>query len=157
MVTAEEAVALRRAMCLPADGHVDLFPGARELLQTIRALGLRCIVVSNAFSRAGDDYWADFAALGVDHHIDAVVSSVDVGVRKPNAIFELALAKGQLVPGECVVIGNSEHNEIEPAAALGIYAIRVAIEEPLPDFTKAHGLVSSLAEAATVVRALAGR
>jgi putative hydrolase of the HAD superfamily len=145
-------------MCIPAFGHVDLFPGARELLQTIRALGLRCIIVSNAFSRAGEDYQADFAALGVDSYIDAVVSSVDVGARKPNrAIFERAVATWQLASNECAVIGNSEHNDIEPAVRLGFYAMRVAIEEPPPRFTRAHSLVRSLDEAAMVLRVIAGR
>lgn len=154
-LTAREAVALRRAICTPALGHAELFPGALDLLRTIRALELQCIVVSNAISRAAVDYQEDFTALGVDGFIDSVVSSVDVGVRKPDpAIFERALATGQLVPAECILIGNSEHNDIQPALALGLYAIRVAIEEPMPAFTLAHRAVGSLHDAAAVLRGL---
>lgn len=32
--------ALRRAMCVPASGRIDLFPGARELLLSVKDVGL---------------------------------------------------------------------------------------------------------------------
>jgi FMN phosphatase YigB (HAD superfamily) len=156
-ITQGEAVLLRRAMCLPALGRTQLFPGAPELLQTIQALGLHCVVVSNAIMRAAEDYYQDLMDLGVAPYIKAVVSSVDAGVRKPHShIFELALEAGDLAADACVMVGNSEHNDIEPAVALGLHAIRVAIEEPLPRFTVAHHAVGSLGEVAAILESMAG-
>jgi FMN phosphatase YigB (HAD superfamily) len=150
-----EVINLRRAMCLPALGRTNLFPGARELLQTIRELGLHCVVISNAIMRAAEDYQQDLEDLGVAPYVDAVVSSVDAGLRKPHPwMFELALATGNLAAEECVMVGNSEPNDIEPAVALGLYTIRVAIEEPLPSFTVAHHTASSLDQVALKLRAL---
>src|SRR5437899_2168789 len=37
-----DVVAIRRALCAPAVPGIRLFPGATELLEGLRALGLRC-------------------------------------------------------------------------------------------------------------------
>src|SRR5919202_2383450 len=149
--------ALRAAMCLPVSlprGRIDLFPGARELLAAINGLGLTCVVVSNAVWRDTQAYQRDFADLGVADRIDAVVSSVDAGYRKPHRIiFDQALHKARCEPRAAVMIGNSEANDIEPALALGMHTIRVAIEEPLPARSAAHAVARSLDEVAAVLRA----
>ena len=143
---------VRRALCLPAAGRGELFPGARELLASIRALGLRCAIVSNAAVRAGADYAEDFAGFGVGYLVDAFISSVDTGVRKPDLrIFRAALDAIECPPADVVVVGNSEPNDIEPAGRLGARSIRVVIEEPPPSDTAADLLATSLAE---VVQAL---
>jgi FMN phosphatase YigB (HAD superfamily) len=148
-VQADRFDAIRRAVCLPAAGRGELFPGARELLATVRGLGLRCAVVSNASVRAGEDYRQDFAGFGVAHLVDAFISSVDTHVRKPDLrIFEAALRAIACPAGAVVVVGNSEQNDIEPARRLGARSIRVAIEEPPPAQTAADRLATSLAEVA---------
>lgn len=144
---------IRRAMCLPAYGRVALFDGARDLLATAKECGLSCIVITNAVWRDGRDYRRDFADFGLASFIDAVVSSVDVGFRKPHgAIFAAALAAADCLAERCVVIGNSERNDVEPALALGMRAVRVAIEEPLPMVSTASAVVGSLREIDTILR-----
>src|SRR5205823_14354534 len=107
--------AIRRALCLPAQGRFALFAGARDLLATIKELQLSCVIVSNAVVRDEGAYRRDFVDLGVSGWIDGVVSSVDVGSRKPHRrIFEAALARGHASPAACVVIGNSARNDVEP-------------------------------------------
>lgn len=151
-----EAAAVRRAMCLPAAGRVDLFPSARELLATSKALGLRCVAISNGIWRDGDAYRRDFEEMGVGRFVDVFVSSINVGFRKPHpAIFEAALAAIRCPAGACVMIGNSEQNDIEPALALQMRAIRVAIEEPVPEASAAHAIARSLHEAADILRSWA--
>jgi FMN phosphatase YigB (HAD superfamily) len=49
------------------------------------------------------------------------------------------------------MIGNSEANDIQPALALGMRTIRVAIEEPPPTASAAHAVVTSLAAVPAVV------
>jgi FMN phosphatase YigB (HAD superfamily) len=90
--------------------------------------------------------------------VDAFVSSVDVGFNKPHpAVFEAASAAISCPPPACVVIGNSEPNDIVPAAAVGMRALRVAIEEPLPESSAAHAVAGSLAEAEAILRAWVSR
>jgi FMN phosphatase YigB (HAD superfamily) len=139
--------AVRGVMCIPAQSRIRLFPGAADLLERLHSLGLVTVVISNAFWRSNAHYRADFEALGVGHQIDAIVSSVDTGMRKPHpAIFEAAVAEAGCPARRCTMIGNSERNDILPALALGMRAIRVAIEEPPPPATAAHALVTSLGE-----------
>lgn len=149
----QHAVAVRRALCLPASAAVQLFPGAAQLLADIREIGLRCVIVSNVQVRGATEYWRDFAELGVADCIDAVVTSLDVGYRKPHpAMFEAALRAAGSGAESCVMIGNSELKDIEPAVAMGMRTIRVALEEPLPDSTAAHGLASSLTQVSEILR-----
>src|SRR5439155_6987049 len=66
-----DLIAIRRALCAPASPGVSLFPGAREFLQELRNLGLRCVVLSNVQVRGESEYWRDFGDLGVAHLIDS--------------------------------------------------------------------------------------
>jgi HAD superfamily hydrolase (TIGR01509 family) len=147
-----DVVAIRRALCAPAVPGMRLFPGATELLTALRGLGLRCVVVSNVQVRGALEYWRDFTDLGVAHLLDAVVTSLDIGFRKPHpAFFEAAIREADCEPAACVMIGNAEPNDIEPAIALGMRAIRVAIEEPPPAASAAHAVVTSLDAALGIV------
>ena len=148
-----ELTAIRRAMCLPAIGRVELFPRGRELLATIKALGLRCVVVSNGAWRDGAAYRRDFADLGIDSFVDGVVTSADLGFRKPHpGVFEAALGTMRLPAPACAMLGDSERNDIEPALACGMRAVRVAAEAPRPSSSAAHAIAGSLHEAAAILR-----
>src|SRR4029077_20985024 len=48
------------AMCLPARARVDLFPGARELLNDLASRGVRVVVLSNVVWRDGEAQRRDF-------------------------------------------------------------------------------------------------
>ena len=50
------------------------------------------------------------------------------------------------------MLGNSEANDILPAVALGMRAIRVAIEDPPPESSAAHAVVTSLEAAHNIVK-----
>jgi FMN phosphatase YigB (HAD superfamily) len=140
------------AMDLPARGAIDLFPGAPDLLSRIRSLGLQCVVVSNATYRDAEAYLRDFEDLGVAPYVDAVVSSIDVGSRKPGTrIFQVALETAGCHAPEAVVIGDSEEKDILPAIRLGMRTILVAIETPLPAASRAGALATSLEDAAAIV------
>ena len=144
--------AIRRALCAPAAADVALFPGARELLETVRGLGLRCIVVSNVQVRGAAEYWRDFNDLDVAHLIDAIVTSLDIGFRKPHpAMFEAGVRPAGCAAGACVMVGDSEVKDIQPAVRLGMRAIRVAIEAPPPASSAAHAVVTSLSQAGSIV------
>jgi FMN phosphatase YigB (HAD superfamily) len=135
---------VRRAMVIPAESG-RLFAGAEALLKTIGDLGLRAGAVSNTVWRNAADYWQDFEAVGVAAYLDAIVTSVDCGVRKPHPkIFHDALKRLDAHPDETILVGNSESLDVAPARALGMFTIRVAIEEPVPASSVANTVVDSL-------------
>ncbi|HZC98747.1 MAG TPA: HAD family hydrolase [Actinomycetes bacterium] len=145
--TAGEVAATVDAMCLPAAPWLQLFPGASELLRAVRRAGLACVIVSNAFWRGADAYRRDFADLGVAGDVDVIVSSVDVGFRKPHpAMFETAMAAVGASPAACAMVGNTESKDVRPARQLGMRTIRVAIEEPEPASSEADAVTGSLEE-----------
>jgi putative hydrolase of the HAD superfamily len=124
------------------------FPGYRELLLAARDLGLRRVIVSNTNFTATRD-WRDVIApaVGLDGLLDGIVTSYDVRYRKPHlAMFERALEIAGHSAPECVMIGNDERKDVVPAKELGMFVIRVAIQEP-PTPTRADRLVTSLDEA----------
>ncbi|MGH2820291.1 MAG: HAD family hydrolase [Actinomycetota bacterium] len=145
--------AVMEALDLPAEGLVELFPGARELLATIEDLGLMGALVSNTTWRGSHGYRRDLNDLGIDGCVDVVIASLDAGYRKPDErIFGAAVEACGVAPSTCVMVGNSERNDIAPAAALGMRTIRVAIEEPLPRQSRADAVAPSLYEVEDVLR-----
>ena len=152
-----DPASVRRAMCLPLSRE-DLFPDADRLLRTVRELGLRCVVFSNAMWRDGEAYRTDLRSLGMLDLVDGVVSSVDITYRKPHAkMFRAALARAGCAPAACVVIGDSEVKDIEPAIRLQMLTLLVAIESESPATTSAHATATSLADACSVLRSWFGK
>jgi len=154
--SAERVAAAMDAMCLPAHPSIRLLPGAPELLRAVRRAGLRSVVVSNSFWRGAAAYARDFRDLGVAGEVDAIVTSVDVRLRKPHrGVFEAGLAAARAPAERCAMVGNSEAKDVRPARALGIRTIRVAIEEPVPATSEADAVTGSLHQAAALLRSWA--
>jgi len=146
---------VRRAMAIPIHGSFRPLPGCNELLATIKELGLRCVIASNTYWRDADSYWYDFAELGMAEYIDAVVTSVDAGHLKPHpAVFELAVRAAGVAAEECVVIGNKERNDIEPALAMGMRSILVYPDDPPPTSTRADAAAPDLWECAKALKVM---
>ena len=149
----DAALAVRRAMNVPADRLVRMFTGAPELLLALRVLGLRTVIVSNAYWRDAAAYRRDFETFGVGGLIDGIVSSVDLRRRKPDPAMLLAgAAAAGCEPRECVMIGNVEEKDVLPALVLGMRALRVAPGAERAPRSAAGASVTTLAEAAGVVR-----
>src|SRR5438552_9046640 len=122
---------IRRAMSIPVSDRMKPLPGAVELLAEIRRLGMRNVIASNTYWRDADRHWEDLGLLGMAEHIDGVITSVDAGRLKPHpAVFEMAMRWAGVTAERCVVIGNREENEIEPALALGMRAILLLPDDP---------------------------
>jgi HAD superfamily hydrolase (TIGR01509 family) len=153
--TVEVVARIRRAMALPVADRMRPLPGAIELLQEIHALGLRTIIASNTYWRDADSYWDDFRLLGMAEHIDAVVTSVDAGHLKPHpAVFQMAMRIAGVPAGRCVVIGNREENDVEPALALGMRTILVHPDDPEPASSRAHAVAPDLWACAKALKAM---
>jgi len=144
------------AMCLPAEGRVRPFPGTEDLLAGLARRAVRVVIISNVVWRNAEAHRRDFDAFGLSRYVDGYVSSLDVGWRKPHpAFFEVALAQAGCLAQDCVIVGDSEMNDIAPARARGMVTVRVAIEEPPPATTAADYLCGSLSEVAELLFPLA--
>jgi HAD superfamily hydrolase (TIGR01509 family) len=154
-VDSETISRIRRAMAVPVADRMKPLPGAIELLAQIRTLGLRSVIASNTYWRDAESYWEDFQLLGMADYIDAIVTSVDAGHLKPHpAVFEMAMRVAEVPPGHCVVIGNREDNDIQPALALGMRTILVHPDDPKPAFSNADIVAPDLWECARALRTM---
>jgi FMN phosphatase YigB (HAD superfamily) len=146
---------VRRAMAIPVADRMKPLPGAIELLSEIRQLGMRSVIASNTYWRDAESYWEDFRLLGMARYIDAIVTSVDAGHLKPHpAVFEMAMRVADTPAERCVVIGNREENDIEPALALGMRTILVYPDDPKPASSRAHAVAADLWECAQAVKTM---
>lgn len=144
---------IRRAMAIPIHDQFRPLPGAGQLLETIHALGLKSVITSNTYWRDAGSYWDDFRQLGMAQHIDEIITSVDAGHLKPHpALFEMAMRWAEAPADRCVVIGNREENDVEPALALGMHAILVYPDDPEPERSRADAIAPDLWECARALR-----
>jgi FMN phosphatase YigB (HAD superfamily) len=99
-------------------------PESLELLDALRARGLRVGLVSNLFDPPAL-VRETFAELGVLPRLDAVALSAEVGWRKPNrALFDHALGELDVVPADAVHVGDRRREDVGGAHALGLRTIQ---------------------------------
>jgi putative hydrolase of the HAD superfamily len=119
------------------------FPDVLPALHVLR--GHVLIVVSNWDCSLAD--W--LGPAGLLEHVEAVVTSAEVGVAKPDrVIFERALAIAGVEPGKAVHVGDSLENDVAGARAAGIRAVLVARDGGAPAGVEA---IRSLAELPTLI------
>jgi HAD superfamily hydrolase (TIGR01509 family) len=94
------------------------------LLDSLRERGLATGLVSNAF----DPGWLlheDLARMGLAERLDAAVFSSEVGKRKPHpAIFEEALGRLGIPPGDALFVGDRRLEDVQGAKELGITTVQ---------------------------------
>ena len=96
-------------------------PGALQLLAAFKQSGLRTAVVTNNVLL---EQRMKLRHCGLDAYIDALVTSEEVGVQKPDAgIFRAALDRVGAQPAEAVMLGDAWPTDIEGARAAGLRAV----------------------------------
>jgi putative hydrolase of the HAD superfamily len=91
------------------------------LLETLRALGLKLGIVSNAIDPPGLLH-RDLDEFGVAARVDTAVFSSEFGLRKPHpAIFERALADLGVAGSNALFVGDSLAADIAGAASAGMH------------------------------------
>lgn len=99
-----------------------LFPGALELLDALRAEGLRVAVVSNWGTRLR----RVLAGLGLAERLDAVLCSAVEELEKPDpALFRRALERVGGRADEAVHAGDHPEKDVAGARAAGLRAVLV--------------------------------
>ena len=108
--------------------EVRAVDGAEDALRGLRPR-FRVLVATNADDSGERDVLAALARVGLDGFVDGVVSSRDVGARKPDALFFRAalLRAGRaglpLRPDGAVMVGDSWANDVAGAQAAGLRAV----------------------------------
>lgn len=115
------------------------YPGAREVLDTLKARGFLLATATNrAFG--GRRFRCDLAECGLDIGWDAHAVSIEVGYLKPHpAVFEHALRELAVAPEQALMVGNSLKEDVAGAQRLGIATAwrrsRPDAEGVTPDYT----------------------
>jgi putative hydrolase of the HAD superfamily len=101
----------------------NLFADVPEALAELRRLGVRLVVVSNWDVSLSEV----LERLGVTRWLDGVVTSAEVGARKPDrAVFERGLAVAGVGAGQAVHVGDSPEEDVRGALRAGIEAILIS-------------------------------
>ncbi len=130
---------------LAAELHVALgnfrlaaYDEAPSVLDELRRRGLTVAVCSNW----GWDLDQAMTMSGLDGIFDVVVTSAQVGVRKPHPrIFELTVERCGVAPGDTLFVGDTWYPDVEGARAAGLRPVHVwrpddnHISGPPPDLT----------------------
>lgn len=94
---------------------------APALLESLRGRGLKTGLVANAWPDPGRILRADAAELGLAPHLDAMVFSAEVGVRKPAPeIFLGACEQLGVAPEAVLFVGDDLVADVQGAAAVGM-------------------------------------
>src|SRR5215207_8531086 len=118
----------------------DLLPGSRELLEEIRAAGLK-----SALGSASRNASEVVERLGITGLLDALADGHSVALQKPAPdLFLSAAAQLGLIPSECVVVEDAAAG-IEAARAGGFRSVGLGPQERvaqadlvLPDLEGVH-------------------
>lgn len=120
---------------------VHAITGAVELLDELAAHHRLAVVTNTHDPRLVPDH---LAAMGMDRHLDTVITSVEVGWRKPHpAIFAAALEALDAAPGECTFVGDTKSADYDGPRAAGMRALLID-PEAQHDILAAHRLASIL-------------
>jgi HAD superfamily hydrolase (TIGR01509 family) len=111
--------------------------GARDALDGLSALGMRCACVSNSDGRAE---W-HLEQCGVRAGLEFVVDSQLVGVEKPDpAIFRIALGRLGVAPGHALYVGDIRSVDEAGSRAAAMHFVLI---DPYGDYGEAG--IASLA------------
>lgn len=103
-------------------GVVDI-PGVREMLEALSGVVTLAVVTNTHSPRLVPDH---LTRLGVDHLISDVITSVEVGWRKPHeAIYREALDRVGATATESVFVGDTLDADLTGPRALGMQALLI--------------------------------
>lgn len=109
--------------------HFELYEDALPVLEELRGAGLKLGLVSNT-GRDLEEF--------VRHHrlhVDAAIGSRSHGFTKPHeSIFRAALEQLGVDPGRAAMIGDSPHDDVEGARALGMTAFLLDRDDRHPEW-----------------------
>jgi putative hydrolase of the HAD superfamily len=108
---------------LMASLRFSAFDDALPALEAARQRGLRLVVASNWDVSLPEV----LQRVGLLDRLDAVVTSAEVGARKPDRrVFVEALRRAEVAPADALHVGDSLREDVEGARAAGVRAVLLA-------------------------------
>ena len=103
-------------------GGIELRPGVDALLRRLAGSGLALAIVANQPHKMR----RELERVGIHHHFTHVELPGDDGIRKPDPRFFLRACDALAVaPERAIMVGDRIDNDIAPARALGMRAVRL--------------------------------
>ncbi|GAC1585479.1 MAG: hypothetical protein NVS3B28_08250 [Candidatus Velthaea sp.] len=113
-----------------SDG-LELSPGARELVMTLRERGCKVGIVTNGFAATHHE---KIERLGLTAHIDGLFLADEMGMVKPDPeVFRHACAVLGSVPERTAMVGDRYDRDVIGAHEAGLFTVLIDVHEiPLP-------------------------
>jgi putative hydrolase of the HAD superfamily len=109
-----------------------LYDDSLPILKQLREKGIKLGLISNV-AKDVDDL---FTKLGLQQHLDFIVTSFEVGRDKPEPeIFLAALQKAGLPPEEVIYVGDQYDLDVVGARNVGMKAILIDRADMFPEIT----------------------
>lgn len=103
------------------EARIAPFPGAIDVLQQLRAAGVRLGMVTNGSS---EKQRAKIIRHNLEPFFDCIVVEGEFGCGKPDErVFRHALTQLQAAPADAWMVGDNLHHDIAAAQALGIFGV----------------------------------
>jgi putative hydrolase of the HAD superfamily len=134
-------------------GHWIADLEAAPTLQRLKGDGLKLGVISNFDHRL----YRILDGLDLTRHFDSITISSEAGYAKPRReVYDAALTRAGVPAHDAIHVGDSEHLDLAPAAALGMAAVLIDREnaQAAPSITGRTARISSLASVPQVARVL---
>jgi putative hydrolase of the HAD superfamily len=124
-------MAMCRCFMKPIFSRGHLYKDTLPVLEELKSTGFQTAIVSNTTWGSPASLWREeIERLGLSTHVDAVVFCRDVGWRKPaRQIFECALEKLQVLPRNCVFVGDDPRWDLAGPRAVGITPMLIDRQE----------------------------
>ncbi len=111
--------------------YFNVFPGAIELLRTLKSRGVKLGILTNGFS---ETHREKIAILQLGEYFDAIFIADEVGMLKPDPLlFAHACTAMGSSPSRAAMVGDRYNRDISGALAAGMIAIWLKVrEEEIP-------------------------
>ena len=132
--------------------YFTLYPGALELLRSLKDAGVKLGLVTNGFS---ETHVEKLELLRIAEYFDALFLPDRTGMVKPDPLlFAHACQKLGVAPAQSAMVGDRFDRDIAGAQQAGLFTVWVNVRgEKQPDGTRPpDATVASIAEAAAVLR-----
>lgn len=121
--------------------NLRLLPGAVQILEALRSR-LKLGVLSNTVQLTSYNVSLALKRLGIAHFFDCILTSVNVGTRKPNPeIFYSILNRLALRPEETLMVGNDIKWDIAGAKNIGMHTVFFSLKPQDWKQKKASGVI----------------
>ncbi|AGB37649.1 HAD family hydrolase [Natronococcus occultus] len=118
---AGDALALGEAFWEGYLEEMELFPDVEETFETLRAEDVAVAITTNLTTRI---QLAKVEQLGLEDHIDVLVTSEETGREKPGSVmFTLPLARLDRRVSEAVMVGDNVGADVVGANAVGLETV----------------------------------